>query len=94
MNRTELIDAIVKSTGVSKKDSEAVLKAFIETTEKAVKKGDSVALVGFGTFSQAKRKARTGLNPKTGEKIKIAARKVPVFKAGKAFKDAVNGAKK
>lgn len=94
MTRTELIETIAKSTGVSKKDADAVLKSFVETTEKAVKKGDSVTIVGFGTFSQVKRGARKGRNPQTGAEIKIAARKAPVFKAGKAFKDIVNGAKK
>lgn len=94
MNRAELVDAIVKSTGVSKKDTEAVLKAFVDTTQKTVKKGDALTLVGFGTFAQSKRKARTGRNPQTGENIKIAAKKVPTFKAGKSFKDFVNGAKK
>ncbi len=94
MNRAELVEAIVKETGVSKKDTEAVLKSFMNVTEKSVKKGNPVQLIGFGTFSQAKRKARKGKNPKTGEAIKIPARKVPVFKAGKAFKDLVNGNKK
>lgn len=94
MNRAELVDAIVKETGVSKKDTEAVLKSFMNVTEKAVKKGNPVQLIGFGTFSLSKRKARKGKNPKTGEAIKIPARKVPVFKAGKAFKDLVNGNKK
>lgn len=94
MNRAELVDVIAKSTGVSKKDTDAVLKAFVESVEKTVKKGDAVQLVGFGTFSQVKRKARTGRNPSTGENIKIAAKKAPVFKPGKAFKDFVNGAKK
>lgn len=95
MNRAELVEAITKQTGVSKKDTEAVIKAFVETTQKTVAKADGkVTLIGFGTFEVSKRKARTGRNPQTGEKIKISAKKVPVFKAGKEFKDIVNGVKK
>lgn len=94
MNRAEVVDAIVKSTGVSKKDTEAVLKAFIDTTESAVKKGVDVTLIGFGTFKQTKRAARKARNPQTGEMIKIGAKKAVTFKAGKAFKDFVNGVKK
>ncbi len=90
MNKTELVDAIAKDTGLTKKDTEATLKSFIDTVTKALKKGDDVALVGFGTFSVGKREARTGRNPATGETIKIAASKTPKFKAGKALKDAVN----
>lgn len=93
MNRVELLESVVKETGVSKKDADAVLRSLIDNTIKAVKKGDSVQLVGFGTFAQAKRKARVAKNPQTGETIKIAAKKVPTFKAGKAFKDTVNGVK-
>jgi DNA-binding protein HU-beta len=93
MNKAQLIECVVKETGVSKKDAEAVLKSIVDNTIKAVKKGEGVQLVGFGTFAQAKRKARTAKNPKTGEEIKIAAKKVPVFKAGKAFKETVNGTK-
>jgi DNA-binding protein HU-beta len=91
MNRAELLEAIEKTSGVSGKVADSVLRAFIDVTEKAVKKGDSVTLVGFGTFSQTKRKARTARNPRTGESIKVAAKKAPVFKAGKSFKDIVNG---
>ena len=90
MNKTELVDAIAKQTGLNKKDSEAALKAFTDTVGKALKKGDKVQLVGFGTFEVAKRAAREGKNPQTGEKIKIAACKAPKFKAGKALKDTVN----
>ena len=90
MNRVELVEAIVKETGVTKKQADAMLKAYTETVVKAVKKGDKVQLVGFGTFEQRKRAARKAKNPKTGETIKVAACKVPAFKAGKAFKDAVN----
>ncbi len=97
MNKTELVEAIAKQAGLSKTDSEAALNAFTETVKKALadKKGDrKVQLVGFGTFEVAERKARSGRNPATGETIKIKASKAPKFKAGKALKDAVNGAKK
>lgn len=90
MNKTELIEAIAKKTELTKKDAEAALKAVIETIEGALKKGDKVQLVGFGTFETKKRKAREGRNPKTGATIKIAACKYPAFSAGKAFKEAVN----
>lgn len=90
MNKTELVDAIAKDTGLSKKDSEAALKATIETISKELTKGHDVSLIGFGTFSVGKRAARNGINPKTGETIKIAASKSPKFKAGKALKDRVN----
>ena len=94
MNKTELIDAIAKETGLSKKDSVKALDAFVDTVTKALKKKDKVQLVGFGTFETSKRAARTGKNPQTGEAIKIPAATVPKFKAGKALKDVVNGAKK
>ena len=90
MNKTELIDAIAKKASLSKKDAGAALDAFTDAVGKALKKGDKIQLVGFGTFEVAKRAARTGLNPQTGEKIKIAASKAPKFKAGKALKDLVN----
>ena len=90
MNRTELIDAIVKEAGVPKKDADKVLKAYVNTVEKAVKKGDKVQLVGFGTFELRKRAARKAKNPQTGETIKVPAAKVPAFKPGKAFKEFVN----
>lgn len=89
MNKTELISAMAEKANVSKKDTEAVLNAFMDTVQNAVKNGDKVALVGFGTFEVRERAARTGKNPRTGEAIKIAACKVPAFKAGKAFKDFV-----
>ena len=87
MNRTELVAAMAKQAGISKKDADAALKAFIDNVENAVKAGDKVQLVGFGTFESRERSAREGKNPQTGEKIKIAACKVPAFKAGKAFKE-------
>ncbi|MCQ2081418.1 MAG: HU family DNA-binding protein [Lachnospiraceae bacterium] len=90
MNKTELVEAIAKQAGLSKKDSEAALKAFIETVQKTLKKGDKVQLVGFGTFEVAKRSAREGRNPQTGATMKIKASKAPKFKAGKAFKDLLN----
>ena len=90
MNRTELVEAMAKKTGLSKKDAEAALKSFIDTVGTALKKGDKVQLVGFGSFEVAKRAARKGKNPQTGETIKIPASKAPKFKAGKALKDLVN----
>ena len=90
MNNTELVEAMAKEAGLSKKDSEAALKAFIDTVEGALKKGDKVQLVGFGTFEVSKRSAREGRNPQTGATMKIKASKAPKFKAGKAFKDLLN----
>ncbi len=90
MNKSELVDAIAKETSLSKKDSARALDAFTKAIEKALKKNDSVQLVGFGTFKTAKRAARSGRNPQTGEEIKIKAATVPKFVAGKALKDAVN----
>jgi nucleoid DNA-binding protein len=89
MNKAELIDAVAKASGLSKADSDRALGAIVDTVTKTLKKGGSVALVGFGTFKVSKRNARTGRNPQTGATIKIAARKVPRFSAGKALKDAV-----
>ena len=88
MNRAQLVDEVAKVTN-TKKEADAAVSAVFAAIQKALKKGDSVTLVGFGTFSVTKRKARKGRNPQTGEAIKIAARKVPVFKAGKGLKDAV-----
>lgn len=90
MNKAELIDAIADSADLSKAAAGRALDSAIETITKALKKGDTVTLVGFGTFSVRKRGARTGRNPRTGEAIKIKASKVPGFKAGKALKDAIN----
>ena len=87
MNKTELVAALAEKAEVSKKDAEKVLNAFIETVQDTVKADDKVQLVGFGTFESKARAAREGKNPQTGEVIKIAACKVPAFKAGKAFKD-------
>ena len=90
MNKVELVEAMAKKTGLSKKDAEAALKAFIDTVEFEVKKGRKVQLVGFGTFELSKRAARKGRNPQTGEAMKIKASKTPKFKPGKALKDAIN----
>ncbi len=90
MNKTELIDAMVKETGLSKKDATAALNAFVDVVSKELKKKGKVQLVGFGTFETAKRAARTGKNPQTGAEIKIPASVAPKFKAGKALKDLVN----
>ena len=90
MNKSELIDAMSKESGLSKKDSEKALKAFTDTVAATLKKKDKVTLVGFGTFETKKRAARTGRNPQTCKKIKIKASTVPAFKAGKALKDSVN----
>jgi len=90
MNKSELVDAIADASGLSKADSGRAVDALIKSVTKALKKGDTVSLVGFGTFSVRKRKARTGRNPRTGDTIKIKASKNPAFKAGKALKDAVN----
>ena len=87
MNKTELVAALAEKAEVSKKDAEKVLNAIVETVQDAVKADDKVQLVGFGTFESKARAAREGKNPQTGEVIKIAACKVPAFKAGKAFKD-------
>ena len=87
MNKTELVSAMAEKAGLSKKDAEKALNAFVESIEETLKAGDKVSLVGFGTFETRERAAREGKNPRTGEKIEIAACKVPAFKAGKAFKD-------
>jgi DNA-binding protein HU-beta len=88
MNKAELIEEVAKVTCSKKEAAEAVDATFV-AIQKALKKGDAVTLVGFGTFGVTKRKARIGRNPQTGAAIKIAAKKVPTFKAGKGLKDAV-----
>jgi len=91
MNKAELIEAIAKKViGVSRKSAGDMVDAFIETAQGALKKGESVALIGFGTFTTGKRAARTGRNPRTGEAIKIPAKKVVKFSAGAGLKKAVN----
>lgn len=90
MNKTELIAAMAEVSGVSKKDTEAVLKAFTEVVSGELKNGGKIQLIGFGTFEVSERAAREGRNPLTGEAMKIAAAKAPKFKAGKALKDLIN----
>ena len=89
MNKSELVDAIAKEAKISKVDAGKALDATVSSISKSLKKGEGVILVGFGSFSIAKRAARTGLNPQTGKPIKIAAKKVAKFKAGAALKNAV-----
>ena len=90
MNKGELVAALAAKTELTKKDSETALNGLIEVISEALTKGDKVQLIGFGTFEAKSRAARTARNPRTGESVKIAASKAPVFKAGKALKDAVN----
>ena len=90
MNKIELVAAMADQTGLTKKDVEAVLKAFTDVVSGELKKGGKVQLVGFGTFEVSERAAREGRNPQSGEPMKIAASKAPKFKAGKALKDMVN----
>ncbi|MGO4610466.1 HU family DNA-binding protein [Variovorax sp. 2RAF20] len=90
MNKTELIDAVAEAADLTKAESSRAVDAVVAAVTKALKDGDAVTLVGFGTFQVRDRAARTGRNPKTGDTIKIAASKNPAFKAGKALKDAVN----
>ncbi len=90
MNKSQLIDAIAAGADISKAAAGRALDSFADAVTGALKEGDSVALVGFGTFAVRERAARSGRNPQTGETIQIAAAKVPSFKAGKALKDAVN----
>ncbi|HTR10524.1 MAG TPA: HU family DNA-binding protein [Paraburkholderia sp.] len=90
MNKQELIDAVAASTGETKAATGAAIDAILEVVTRAVTSGDSVQLVGFGSFSTGQRAARVGRNPATGEEIQIAAAKTVKFTAGKAFKDAVN----
>jgi DNA-binding protein HU-beta len=94
LNKAELISAIAEESELSKVKAEFALNSVMDNIKKAVTKGDSVQLIGFGTFGSGKRAARMGRNPKTGEAIKIAAAKTVKFTAGKAFKDAVNKRKK
>jgi DNA-binding protein HU-beta len=94
MNKTELISAVASQAGLSKAQAGTAVDAFTDSITKALKKGEKVTLVGFGTFSVVHKKAREGRNPKTGKTIKIAAKKVAKFKAGKALADVVKGAKK
>ncbi len=90
MNKSELIDAVASAADLSKADATRAVDAVIDTITDTLRKGDSVAVVGFGTFEVRQRAARAGRNPQTGETIQIKASKAPAFKAGKALKDAVN----
>lgn len=90
MNKADLIDKIAKDAKISKAAAGTAVDSFLTNIERSLKKGQNVTLVGFGTFSVTKRKARTGRNPQTGQSIKIKARKVPKFKPGKQLRDTVN----
>ncbi len=90
MNKSELIDVVARNAGVTKASAGQAVEATLDAIAGALQGGDSVALVGFGTFSVRERGARTGRNPRTGESIEIAASRVPAFKAGKALKDSVS----
>jgi DNA-binding protein HU-beta len=90
MNKGEFVAAVADEAGLTKVDGARAVEAVLQVIKKALKKGDNVALVGFGTFVVRKRAARTGRNPRTGQQIKIRASKNPAFKAGKALKDALN----
>lgn len=94
MNRKELIEALASKTDSTKADAERSIAAIIDIVTATLKKGDSISLVGFGSFEVRKRAARTGRNPKTGAELKIKASKVPAFKAGATLKAAVNGVRK
>jgi len=93
MNRKELVDALAAKTDSTKADAERAVAGLIDIISGTLKKGESLTLVGFGTFEVRKRAARTGRNPKTGEELKIKAAKVPAFKAGATLKAVVNGTK-
>jgi DNA-binding protein HU-beta len=90
MNKTELVDALAKEAGVAKSDASKVLDSLITTVQKSLKKGEDVAITGFGKFHVVKRAARQGVNPRTGEKVKIKASKAPKFTPGAGLKGAVN----
>lgn len=94
MNKQELISAVAEKTGLTKVQSEAALSTIVETISGTIASGGQVALIGFGTFKSVKRNARSGKNPRTGEKIKIAARVLPKFDPGKSLKERVNNTKK
>jgi DNA-binding protein HU-beta len=91
LNRKQLVDSIQKQTAVTRTDVDKVLGSLIQQTQVAVKKGDRVSLVGFGTFERRDRKARTARNPRTGAPVKVKATKIPAFRAGQGFKDVVAG---
>lgn len=90
MKKTDLIAAVAEKAGISKKDAEAAVNATFDTIVETIANGDKIQLVGFGSFERRERNARVGVDPRTNAKIEIPASKVPAFKAGKAFKEAVN----
>ncbi len=90
MNKAQLVEQLASELNLKKSECERVLDSTLENIKRAIKKSDDVTLVGFGTFTRAKRKARTGRNPQTGEEIKVPASIVPKFRAGKAFKEYLN----
>jgi DNA-binding protein HU-beta len=90
MNKAQLVEQLAKEMDLTKADCERIIDTTVDTIKKAVKKGEDVTLVGFGTFTRSKRKARMGRNPQTGEAIKVPASTVPKFRSGKAFKEFLN----
>ena len=90
MNKSELVEAVVNKTNLSKSDAESAVNAFLDVVKEEVISGGKVQLVGFGTFESSERSARTARNPKTGATVEVPASRVPKFKAGRTFKDAVN----
>lgn len=90
MTKAELVVNVAEKAGLDRKKAEKAVSAFVDTVKQALVEGDKVQIIGFGTFENRERSARTGRNPRTGEKIEIAASKLPSFKAGKALKEAVN----
>jgi DNA-binding protein HU-beta len=94
MNKSQLVEAIAADAGLTQADARRAVESFVTTVEKSLKKGDDVAINGFGKFSVSKRAARTGRNPQTGEPVKIKASKAPRFSAGAGLKAAVNGKRK
>lgn len=93
MNKSELVEAIAKDAGLTKADAQRAVDSFVGTVSKGLKKGEEIAITGFGKFSVVKRAARQGVNPRTGEKVKIKATKAPKFSAGASLKQAVSGKK-
>jgi DNA-binding protein HU-beta len=89
LNKTDLIGDVAAATGMTKKDAEKIINAFIASVQEALKAGEKVQLIGFGTFEVRDRQARKGRNPQTGKEIKIAAARIPAFKVGKGFKEAI-----
>jgi DNA-binding protein HU-beta len=94
MNKTQLIDAVAADSGLSKRDTQRAVESLVDTVSRTLKKGDEVSITGFGKFSVVKRAARQGVNPRTGEPVKIKASKAPKFSAGATLKQAVGGKRK